>query len=81
MSEYRIHEYMDEFTIQIRLYKMCGPFWNRRKVYGWYKVSPIGSQALYMNGRPYWVLRSFDNLDEAQKVLAQFKKGVTIHEA
>lgn len=77
-SEYRISEFCDKFTIEIRHEhnERYGFLWlKKRKVVVWYPVNQFG-QPMYYAGE---LAPQFDQIALAHRQITKFQKGVKIH--
>ena len=75
--KYRIKEYCGLFEIQIWSYEDNGTLWWKKKIWDWYPTNSSGGvlQRLFLQ-QPSG---SFNTLEEAQKRVDEWRKGVTYH--
>ena len=80
MNEYRITEFCGAFTIEVKGHEEKGILWWKKREWSWFRCN------LYGGVIQVWPIvqtpcKSFKTLEDAEKRVKEFKKGVTYHNA
>ena len=80
--EYRVREFLGVFSIQCKVVKKEGLFWNKKDVVSWHPVTVFGTP-FFRNSRGVLfdmpILETHKGLMSAFEEIDELKKGVVYH--